>query len=230
MTQLTMIRGKGGRWSKGSITPAAINSQTVTREAWLNEALSLIRNHLHCLAAVDVPTTTKVSCGLAGGRIGSKRIGECWNTTASADGSTEIFISPVLSDITGKAGVLATLVHEAIHAAVGVEHGHKKPFKTAAIAAGLEGKMTATYAGDALLATIANWGNILGSYPHASMSGEGRKKQSTRLIKAICLAEGCGHTVRTTQKWIDKVGATLCPCNGLQMHVDSPSDDDGETE
>lgn len=185
-----------------------------TREQWLGCALAIIRNHLRDTAAVTVPDTTKVSCGLAGGRIGAKRIGECWNTIASAEGFTEIFISPVLSDVTGRSGVLATLVHEAIHAAVGVEVGHRKPFQRAAIAAGLEGKMTATTANDKLMDMIAVWSSDLGHYPHAAMSTLGRKKQSTRLVKVSC--KECGYTLRTTQKWLDK-GIPLCHCNELPM-------------
>lgn len=179
-----------------------------TREQWLGSALVMIRAYLRDTAAVVVPDTTQVSCGLAGGRIGAKRIGECWSTTASANGSTEIFISPVLADVTGRSGVLSTLVHEAIHAAVGVEHGHKKPFKTAAVAAGLEGKMTATTAGDKLMDMIAHWSGLLGDYPHSAMSSAGRKKQSTRLVKVEC--GGCGYVLRTTQKWLDKSGCPLC--------------------
>ena len=178
------------------------------REAWLNAALILVRKHLLDTANVVVPDTTKVSCGLAGGRIGSKRIGECWGDTCSADGSTEIFISPVLADVTGRSGVLATLVHEAVHAAVGVQHGHKKAFSTPAKAAGLEGKMTATFAGDKLMDMIAHWAGNLGDYPHAAMSALGRKKQTTRLVKVEC--GGCGYTLRTTQKWLDKSGCPLC--------------------
>ena len=42
-------------------------------------------------------------------------------------------------------------------------------------------------------------------------------KQSTRLIKCEC-AE-CGYTMRTTTKWIETLGAPLCPCNEQQMEV-----------
>lgn len=198
----------------------------MTREEWLNAALINIRAYLMDKADIDVPMTTKVSCGLAGGRIGSKRIGECWNTVCSADGFTEIFISPVLADVTGASGVLATLVHEAIHAAVGVAVGHRKPFQKAALAVGLTGKMTATVAGPSLMPIIAAWSITLGSYPHAAMSTVGRKKQSTRLIKVECGA--CGYTLRTTQKWIDKAGAPICTCNDEQMRVDGA--DDGSDE
>jgi len=181
-----------------------------TREEWLQAALNLIRMHLKSSATVSVPTSTRVSCGLAGGRIGAKRIGECWSVVASADGSTEIFISPVLDNVAGESGVLATLVHEAIHAAVGVEHGHKKPFQVAAKAAGLEGKMTATHAGSELMDKIATWSGVLGSYPHSALSASARKKQTTRLLKCEC--NGCGLKVRLTQKWVDKIGADNMQC------------------
>lgn len=220
-----IIRGKAGRFETVEDTaPPSVAMDT--REQWLLSALGLIGAYLTYKAEVSVPVSTRVSCGLAGGRIGAKRIGECWNIASSADGSTEIFISPVLSDVTGRQGVLATLVHEAIHAAVGVEHGHKKPFKTAAIAAGLEGKMTATQASDKLMNMIAMWSSQLGNYPHASMNGSGRKKQSTRLIKVICMNPDCGYVLRTTAKWIDKCGAPLCTCNEEQMSVVSESSED----
>lgn len=226
MTTLTMTRGKGGRWSKGSVSADNIPSAITTREQWLISALGLISGYLADKAQVTVPQSTKVSCGLAGGRIGAKRIGECWNTTASADGYTEIFISPVLSDVVGPSGVLATLVHEAVHAAVGVEHGHKKAFSIPAKAAGLEGKMTATFAGTALLVSIKSWSEALGAYPHAAMSASGRKKQSTRLVKVSCKA--CGYTLRTTQKWLD-LGIPSCYCNGEEMRGEA-QEDDGDSE
>lgn len=218
-----IVRGKAGRFM--TVEDIARPSVMDTREQWLNSALSIIRAHLLEIAGADVPLTTKVSCGLAGGRIGAKRIGECWNTASSADGSTEIFISPVLSDVTGPCGVLATLVHEAIHAAVGVEHGHKKPFQIVAKAAGLEGKMTATTAGASLMVCIKVWSDILGTYPHAAMSASGRKKQSTRLLKASCKA--CGYTIRTTQKWV-ALGIPSCYCNDEPMDIESTEEDSDE--
>ena len=193
-----------------------------TREAWLNKSVDLCRQYLGDCANVYVPETTKVSCGLAGGRIGAKRIGECWNPDASTAALTEIFISPVLDDVYT---VLATVLHEAIHAAVGVQHGHKGPFKQAAKAAGLEGKMTATTAGAELRETFERWLQILGDYPHSALNPAARKKQTTRLVKCECQA--CGYIVRTTLKWI-AVGAPLCPCNGQPMAYEAVTDDESE--
>ncbi len=41
------------------------------------------------------------------------------------------------------------------------------------------------------------------------------KKAGSRLVKCEC-AE-CGYVVRTTRKWLDEVGAPLCPCNQEAM-------------
>ena len=49
-----------------------------------------------------------------------RRIGEAWSSKNSADQSCEVFISPVLKD---PIEVAATLVHELVHCAVGVEDG-----------------------------------------------------------------------------------------------------------
>lgn len=46
-------------------------------------------------------------------------------------------------------------------------------------------------------------------------AGKGTKKAGSRLVKCEC-AE-CGYVVRTTRKWLDEVGAPLCPCNREAM-------------
>lgn len=206
-----------------------------TREQWLNAALMLCAQHICAVSDARIPRfdsasgilTTRVSCGFPGGGSARKRIGECWPDSASADASTEIFISPVLADANT---VLATLLHEAIHAAVGCKHGHKAPFKRVAVIAGLQGKMTATAASPQLLETVfPAWIAELGNYPHAQLSLMGRKKQSTRLIKCSCPV--CGYTVRTTAKWIDAKGAPYCACRDnfndhIQMTVEGSDDSD----
>ena len=183
------------------------------REGWLNAALLLVRSHLVATAAVDVPQATRVSCGFPGGGSAFKRIGECWSASASKDGNHEIFVSPVLDSAES---VLAVLLHEAIHAAVGTKAGHKGPFKRAAVAAGLTGKMTATQPSDALKPILTEWANALGVYPHGALTLTQRRKQGTRLIKCRC--SDCGYTVRTTRQWLER-GAPICPTNEIPMEV-----------
>lgn len=178
-----------------------------TRETWLNAALALTRSHLADTAGVTVPDAVRVSCGFPGGGSARKRIGECWNPAASSDQTAEIFISPVLGTA---ADVLHVLVHEAIHAAL-PEAGHTAPFRKAALAAGLTGKMTATTATPELAAKLEGWAPLLGEYPHARLNLGMRKKQGTRLVKCECA--DCGYTVRTAAKWL-AVGEPTCPCGG----------------
>ena len=123
-----------------------------TREQWLNRAVGFCRAHLADRAQIDLPTAVRVSCGFPGGRGSSRKtIGQCWPAELSADATREMFISPTLSVVRE---ILATLLHECIHAALPANVGHKGPFKRAAIAAGLEGKMTATVASATLVPTL----------------------------------------------------------------------------
>lgn len=133
-----------------------------TRESWLNAALALVSARIEGCAGVKVPPSVRVSVGFPGGRgKTNKAIGQCWPAEMSSDGSSQMFISPVLDD---PSRVMDVLMHEAIHAAVGCKAGHKGPFKRAAVACGLTGMMTATVAGDALKPTLKAWVEQLGPY------------------------------------------------------------------
>lgn len=185
-----------------------------TREEWLNALTTKLAptftDHGHPL-----PAKLRASCGWPSVRAMSKkdrRIGECWTARASADQTTEVFVSPWIADAVE---VAAILVHELVHAAVGLEEGHKGEFRKLAVALGLEGKMTATKAGAQLRERLNALVAEVGPYPHASLNGleNGRKKQTTRMIKVECPA--CGYVVRTSAKWIE-VGLPTCCC-GDQM-------------
>ena len=197
-----------------------------TREAWLNAATDAMRPWFTEQGASL--GKVRMSVGFMGGRGGAKlkAIGQCWSPLASGDQTSEIFIHPSLADAPT---VLATLLHELVHAAVGVEHGHKRPFTRLAKALGLEGKMTATVAGEALAAKLATIADQLGPLPHACLDGRensGPKKQSARMIKAEC---DCGYLVRLTRKWLNEVGAPHCPMHG-QMHCEGQDDDTDDDE
>lgn len=188
------------------------------REAWLQKAGEKFIGPLFAAKADAKVPEVRVSCGFPSRSATSskrRRIGECWSPKSAADERAQIFISPVLEDAIT---VLATLIHEYVHAVDRNEHGHKGPFKRMALAVGLTGKMTATTAGPELAKEIEGWIKDLGPYPHAGLSTMTRTKQSTRLIKCEC--DGCGYTVRTTLKWIEAAGAPLCPaCDGEQLKV-----------
>jgi hypothetical protein len=185
-------------------------SKSVTREQWLSIALHKhVASRLRIKAGVDVPADCKVSIGFPGGGSARKRIGECWPRARSSKGVNEIFINPSIADSPAK--MLDVLVHEAIHAADDCASGHKGFFARVARAVGLEGKLTATHAGPQLADWIASTIDALPTIEHSKLNLDGRKKQSTRMLKVVC--GECGYTLRTTQKWVE-VGLPTCCCGG----------------
>jgi hypothetical protein len=190
-----------------------------TREAWL-EAAALRVTRLFKNINIEVPSV-RVSVGWPSkGGLSSKNrtIGQCWKADISEDGVPQIFISPTL-DGAGLT-VLATLVHELIHAWDDCESGHKGEFARVAKQIGLQGKMTATYVEDDsnLGQKLAAVMQDLGDYPHSALSVEAmqkqRPKQTTRMLKLVT-PDCCDYTVRTTAKWIEE-GLPMCP-HGITM-------------
>ena len=186
------------------------------RDQWFAAALKGLRP---LFADIGYPLTAEViriSAGFPskGARsLKSRRIGECWDATYIADGVCQIYISPVLVD---PVKVLGVLVHELVHAAVGCKCGHKGPFRKAALAAGLTGKMTATDEGPELVERLTALSATLGPYPHAALDPSNKKKQGTRMLKAICpcaynSSPPCDFIVRLTRKMIDQHGCPICP-------------------
>lgn len=185
---------------------------TMTREQWLIQAIEELQDSVFAEHGAVIPPV-RVSVGFPGGGHKRKAIGECWNPEAANDKISQIFISPVLSD---SVRVLDVLAHEIIHA-IYPKAGHKGAFKQLATAIGLEGKMTATTAGPELTEKLKIISENLGDYPHAALNLGNRKKQSTRLIKLECVE--CGYIARTTNKWIEQIGAPICPCSDREMRV-----------
>lgn len=181
-----------------------------TREQWLESAVLALRPYF-TERKLELPAV-RVSVGWPsrGGTGKAKRvIGQCWKTTVAGDGVAQIFVSPTLGE---HGEVLAVLVHELVHAWDDCESGHKGDFATAAKSLGLEGKMTATHAGEALSEFLGTLVDRLGAYPHSALNFSEMEKQrapqKTRMIKLM--APDCDYTVRTTQKWIDE-GMPKCP-------------------
>jgi hypothetical protein len=195
-----------------------------TREEWLVAATDLLRPIFKARAEVKLPKNVRMACGFTSAGARGKRIGECWSRTASADDTFEMFIHPKLDD---PVRVLGVLVHELVHAGVGIKEGHNKVFGKAARAMLLEGKLTATTEGDAFKKEIASvLLPKLGDYPHAALGGKGEttgpKKQKTRLLKVYC--RHCDYCMRVTSKWLE-IAIPQCPDNeckgsGEDMLVD----------
>jgi len=175
------------------------------REDWLDAAVSELRPVFDSVS-FPLPDKIRVTCGFPSSRAkaNNARIGEHWSPSASSDGSHEILISPTVDD---QVDVFATLVHELAHAATDGD-GHGTRFRTCVRALWLEGKPTATVAGQVFRQKFANLLDQIGAYPHARLNVSGRKIQATRLLKACC--PSCGYVVRITKKWADQ-GLPICP-------------------
>lgn len=192
------------------------SQQYETREGWLMDALELLDETLASQGLTlpakhdsDNGQPRRVSCGwpskLALSRR-KRRVGECWHQQG------QIFISPFLES---PVEVLATLIHEEIHARLPKEAGHKARFKAAAKVAGLDGPATETHPSDKLATCLNALAIRLGPYPHKAIdASEKDKKQTTRLRLYVCscdpeLAKADGRTA--------KIRAAT---NKLQAHCD----------
>ena len=197
----------------------------MTREEWLNQALSELREHVFAVNGVVWPEgcRVRVSCGWPPVKALSAKkrsLGFCHKRDQSGDRVNEIFISPYLDD---GFTVLECEAHEIVHAIDDCKSHHKGFFLRTVREIGLEGKPTETHAGEGLTVRLNDIINRIGIYPHATLNpGLKDKKQSTRLVRAEC--PGCGYVIRTTRKWIEEAGLPTCPCGMVFKQSDVGED------
>jgi len=187
-----------------------------TREEWLLWGVDQLRPRF-AAAKYELPKLIHVSVGFPSrGALSMRRrvVGQCWGTECSADGACHVFISPLLA--TGPEA-LDVLVHELVHV-VTPGTGHRAPFVAAGKAVGLtDGKPISLGAGPELLEVLQRL-NAESPYPHSALSPTLEiKKQGTRMVKVQC--DECEYVCRVTRKWIDAVGAPLCPVHGQMEEV-----------
>lgn len=198
------------------------------REAWLTKAVEALRPKFEDDPEITLPERVRVSCGWpsSGGlKANNATIGQCWLSVSAADGVPQIFISPKLSEAIR---VLDVLLHELIHACLPEGTGHKGPFKQACKRLGLEGKATATVAGEELKKELQAIADALGEYPHAELRklASGGKKQSIRMHKVHCENGHDAYTMRAAKKVIE-MGVPDCPLCGEALKVDLTKDGEG---
>ncbi|MBV8357087.1 MAG: hypothetical protein JO189_04010 [Deltaproteobacteria bacterium] len=113
---------------------------------------------------------------------------------------------------------------------MGCDKGHKGEFVALCKAIGLVKPWTATTPSPELAATLAIYALQLGPYPHARLN-DVRKKQSTRMLKAVCPSSECEvltdsgkpYVVRLSQQMAN-MGMPSCPCSA-EMVLDGASDE-----
>lgn len=188
----------------------------MTREEWMN-AFTKAAKPSFVKTGYPLPDKVRCSIGFTSKGHKSKRIGECWSSKASKDGTFEIFIVPTEGDSSRIADILT---HELVHAAVGLEAKHGKIFKKCATGLGLEGKMTATTAGPKWKEWAGPILAKLGPMPHASLNDmiappRPPSDSKNRHVKCEC---SCGIIFRTSRKTLAAVQDLRCPnadCDGV---------------
>lgn len=181
----------------------------MNREQWLDKGAELLNSSVFS-AHGEKADNVKVSVGFPAGSRGAKNsaIGQCWDTSVSAGGFNEIFISPVIED---SVRALDILSHEMIHAIVGTAAGHKGPFKRLATSIGLSGKMTATVAGPELTAKLESIVAEIGEFPHSELTPQPKGKKGSRLVKIQC--PDCPNNARQARATFEAYGLTCGSCD-----------------
>ena len=211
------------------LAPAARAALSITREAWLEQAIEELRP---AFAAAGAALPPFIRCALSfpsrgalsgrQGGVGDARadvLGECWAGAFQAGGVPVIHISPIVDE---PIRVLDVLMHELAHAAT-PGAGHRGPFARLARALGLMGPATATVAGPELREQLGALSHRLGVFPHVGLNvgaagpvnpRTGAPREGTRMRRVSCRM--CGYLVRTTAKWI-AVGCPTCPCGAAMV-------------
>jgi hypothetical protein len=176
----------------------------ITREEWLNRAADIMFQTVLDESVIAPQPVPPVRVSVA--PMSSKQLGVCYKREASDDQHNEVFITAHVSD---SMTILATLVHELIHAADNCASGHRNYFAKVARKAGLEGKLTATRAGAELTENLTYIIEALGSIPHATLNlepkGKGRNNN-----KITC--KTCGFQANLSRKWASQIcTAAACP-------------------
>ena len=211
------------------VTVAQAERRIRNREDWLYAFLEEAKPHFDRRDFI-VPTNIRIGVGFTSKGHGKTRkspiLGEAWAAEASEDGTHEIIITPEISE---PVEVAATLVHEIAHCVVGLEAKHGRDFKACVVAMGLEGKPSATHAGENFLIWAEDIIRRLGDYPHHRLSGASSapKKQKCRQLKGTCMCEE--PLIVRASKEVALTGQITCSACGSAFKFEIPEDsEEGE--
>jgi hypothetical protein len=139
----------------------------MNREEWLTLAIQKIEQAVFNPLDKRMPKKWKATCGWVKG-ASAHAIGVCVDPICTKDGTTHIFVMPTQEN---SMEVLGTLTHEMIHAIVGVDAGHKEPFKFVVKKLQMSKPMTKSHpvAGTPLWTKLEQILLELGPYPHAAV-------------------------------------------------------------
>jgi hypothetical protein len=149
---------------------------------------------------------------------------ETWPASATDDGFVDTFIRPDIDDALDVASIMA---HELIHACLD-SNSHDKDFRDAALRLGMEGRMSYALPGPAFRQRLNRLVEALGPLPRGRLNHDRvtiaglavaglKKKQTTRMLPAKCLAPGCPYACRVAKQYIVDIGAPGCPKHGAMF-------------
>ena len=182
----------------------------ISPDEWTENAVDFFRDD-YKRAGYDIPEYY-ISWGFTSAGSRTTRVaGQAFHPRCSEDKTAHIFLNPTY----GKGDeekLLNIILHEIAHVTVGNEHGHKGPFIKVCKELGMKSPWTATRWTDEGLETAKRVIASIGDFPRARFIKPKTKKQSTRLLKAICPETygECGYTVRLSKKWAEQ-GLPDCP-------------------
>ena len=184
------------------------------RETWLVEICAAL---FQDVIAPKMPEgweipPIRVSVGFCSNRENSNIAASMLPKEMSGDGINQIFVSPTEenSEI-----IIGSLAHELCHVTDNGLSGHLGHFKKLSLAIDLIGPRTATTMGDILKKQARDLIAAYGDIPHSKVKMEGRKKQTTRMIKITCHAADCGAVFRASKKYSSFIDYTSsCPFCG----------------
>jgi hypothetical protein len=178
----------------------------VNREAWLSACVEQCRDLLFKPRDLWLPTALRISAGLCPG----KAIGVCMDPECAADEGTEIFVDPKLTDAIE---IIAVVVHELVHASVGLEWKHKGKFVEVIRDLGLAGKPTATYIepGSELYHTANGIAVKLGPYPGVQLTRKPKEQKKKHAWISYISANNPEYIVRANSNTVAEYGPPKDP-------------------
>lgn len=186
-----------------------------TREQWLMDAVEELRP-MFADAGHPICAKIRVSCAFPTTYTRSGALGQAFPDGASADRALEVMVAPSLDQ---PRDVFGVLVSQLCHATNGGLSHATVAYQKAAEAMCLEPEginWRVTRPSSLFDETFGQIIDGLGDYPHAALSAERPKTQSTRMLKAVC--PSCGYIVRVSNKWA-LMGLPVCGIDGDTFNI-----------
>lgn len=187
----------------------------MNREEWLEKAVEYLQRIFKEKNHPLVPVRVSIGWPSKGGCSKNRVRGEAWAPETAADGKPQIFVSPGEGTSYESLEVLALKLIDVLCPG---EKKSSKNYKNVCADLGFTGKGAHIAPGPELKVELEGIRDLLPAYPHAKLvkvSGQGSKKQSTRMRKIYCprkdFHEGKEYILRGSKSTFE-MGIPKCVC------------------